>query len=90
MLILTTLNICAMSSYTPVGMTTDNVKGTELKKDHERGDAEGGQFMVLHHIVTAVLCLGSWALNYTRIGSIVMFLHDVSDIPLDVVRLSGR
>lgn len=43
--------------------------------------------MVLHHIVTAALCIGSWWFDYARIGSCVMFLHDISDIPLDLSRL---
>ena len=43
--------------------------------------------MTLHHIATAALCLQSYALGYVKIGSIIMFLHDVSDIPLDLLRL---
>lgn len=65
---------------------SDAVKGR--KKDVAAVD--GNQYMVAHHVVTAMLCLSSWAMNYTRIGSLVMFLHDVSDLPLDVVRLCGR
>ncbi len=45
--------------------------------------------MSLHHIVTAVLCIGSWATGYIKIGSVVMLLHDISDIPLDLVRIGG-
>ena len=43
--------------------------------------------MTLHHIATAALCLQSYALGYVKIGSIIMFLHDVSDIPLDFLRV---
>jgi hypothetical protein len=59
-------------------------------KGRKKEAAQSDVYMVVHHIVTAALCLVSWALSFTRIGSVVMFLHDVSDLPLDVVRLSGR
>lgn len=62
-----------------------SVSGSSDKEKERCGD----QAMVAHHIITAALCLGSWALNYTRIGSVVMFLHDISDVPLDLVRLCG-
>ena len=66
---------------------------TELSKekvDRGKDNIQTDKYMSLHHIATAVLCLGSWALNFTRIGSIVMFLHDISDVPLDFARLFGR
>jgi hypothetical protein len=43
--------------------------------------------MNLHHISTAILCIASYLSGYVRIGSIVMYLHDISDIPLDLVRI---
>jgi hypothetical protein len=43
--------------------------------------------MHLHHIATALLCLTSYFSGYVKIGSIIMFLHDVSDLPLDFLRL---
>jgi hypothetical protein len=45
--------------------------------------------MVIHHVATAVLCIGSWFFGYLRVGSAVMLLHDVSDVPLDLVRVWG-
>ena len=45
--------------------------------------------MVIHHVATALLCLASWFSGYLRIGSVIMLLHDVSDVPLDLVRVSG-
>jgi ceramide synthetase len=45
--------------------------------------------MVIHHVATAILCIGSWCFGYLRVGSAVMFLHDVSDVPLDLVRTWG-
>ena len=45
--------------------------------------------MIIHHVATGVLCIGSWMFGYLRIGSVVMLLHDVSDVPLDLVRVCG-
>lgn len=43
--------------------------------------------MDVHHLATAALCIGSYIFGYSKIGSLVMFLHDVSDLPLDALRL---
>ena len=53
-------------------------------------EAEKDKIMMLHHLVTASLCISSWWYGYAKIGSLVMFLHDISDIPLDFVRLFGQ
>lgn len=45
--------------------------------------------MVLHHIVTAALCIFSWLAGYSRVGSAIMFLHDITDVPLDAVRIGS-
>lgn len=45
--------------------------------------------MIVHHIATALLCVGSWMYGYLRVGSVIMLLHDVSDVPLDLVRVMG-
>lgn len=44
--------------------------------------------MLLHHIVTLFLILGSFMCNYLRIGSVVAFTHDISDIFAYLVRLT--
>ena len=36
--------------------------------------------MAIHHLVTIALICSSHMLNWTRIGAVVLFIHDVSDI----------
>ena len=40
--------------------------------------------MFTHHIITVALMVGSYAYNYTRVGCLIMFLMDCSDIFLPV------
>lgn len=64
----------------------EHEKELEENKSQEKGkDVK----MIVHHVVTAVLCIASWATGYSRIGSLVMLLHDVSDLPLDMLRISN-
>jgi hypothetical protein len=42
--------------------------------------------MLLHHIVTIFLVSFSWGIN-TKFGFIVLFVHDVSDIGIDLLKL---
>lgn len=44
--------------------------------------------MFIHHIVTIVLIVLSWACNFHRIGVLVMVIHDVADIPLEGAKLA--
>jgi hypothetical protein len=67
-------------------------RGSDAQADGAGGaEPEDGQRdgkMALHHVATAALCLGSWAGGYAKVGSVVMMLHDISDVPLDGVRVS--
>mmetsp|Transcript_14935 Transcript_14935/g.22474 ORF Transcript_14935/g.22474 Transcript_14935/m.22474 type:complete len:278 (-) Transcript_14935:138-971(-) len=60
-----------------------------LMSSKDSSDSKRDTKMIAHHIASAVLCWASWLSSYTRIGSLVMVLHDVSDIPLDLVRIFG-
>jgi hypothetical protein len=40
-----------------------------------------------HHIATCALIIGSYVTNSYRIGLVVMFVHDSSDILLDIAQL---
>jgi hypothetical protein len=68
------------------------VKGTPLAPHASpSSQAQGSQArdtkMDIHHITTALLCITSYATRYVKIGSLVMLLHDASDLPLDILRL---
>jgi hypothetical protein len=47
------------------------------------------QEMAIHHIITTALVMGSSYQRFTRVGSIIFLLHDVSDIPGLVAKLAN-
>ncbi|GAB6030566.1 hypothetical protein CHUAL_007429 [Chamberlinius hualienensis] len=44
--------------------------------------------MFVHHIVTLVLLTFSWACNMTRVGTLVMIIHDCADVPLEAAKMA--
>lgn len=44
--------------------------------------------MFIHHIVTIALITFSWTCNLTRIGTLVLIVHDCADIPLQLAKMS--
>ncbi len=40
--------------------------------------------MFLHHITTIGLMVFSWSVNLTRVGTLVLLIHDCADIFLEV------
>lgn len=40
-----------------------------------------------HHVATVLLLCFSWACNFHRIGSLVMIIHDIADIPLEAAKM---
>ncbi|MDK2413436.1 TLC domain-containing protein, partial [Aphanizomenon sp. 202] len=38
--------------------------------------------MILHHSLTILLIVFSWTTGYVRIGSLILFVHEYSDIAL--------
>ena len=43
--------------------------------------------MYAHHVVTIALVALSYFNNYMRIGVVVLFIHDLSDIPVDLLKI---
>ena len=44
--------------------------------------------MFFHHLVTIMLITFSWTCNLTRIGTLVLIVHDCADIPLQLSKMS--
>uniref|UniRef100_A0A3Q3WQH5 Uncharacterized protein n=1 Tax=Mola mola TaxID=94237 RepID=A0A3Q3WQH5_MOLML len=42
---------------------------------------------IIHHFATLILLSFSWCVNYIRIGTLVMFVHDASDVLLESAKL---
>jgi len=52
---------------------------------------EGGRsqrMMLIHHVATLFLVGASWVAGTFEVGAVVFFLHDVSDIGIDALKLS--
>lgn len=45
--------------------------------------------MLVHHVATNLLVIGSSFFRLTRSGSMVFLVHDVSDVPVDLSKLSN-
>lgn len=45
--------------------------------------------MFIHHIVTNLLVIGSSFFRFTRVGSMVFMVHDISDVPVDLSKLAN-
>jgi len=43
--------------------------------------------MLVHHVVTLALILLSYQFNFVRLGVVIMFLHDSSDVVIDLLKL---
>jgi hypothetical protein len=73
----------------PASMVTasDCTRDTTTHPVHNKNNRD--MKMEIHHISTAILCITSAAIGHAKVGSLIMFLHDVSDIPLDLVRIFG-
>ncbi|TMW60692.1 hypothetical protein Poli38472_000734 [Pythium oligandrum] len=46
--------------------------------------------MMTHHIVTIALVTWSYAVGYLPVGVVVLFIHDLSDVPLDMMKMANH
>ncbi|XP_043766809.1 ceramide synthase 1 isoform X1 [Cervus elaphus] len=44
--------------------------------------------MLVHHVVTLILIVSSYAFRYHKVGILVLFLHDISDVQLEFTKLN--
>ena len=72
-----------------VVQASDCTRDTTMSSNKQNQSNPRDVKMEIHHISTAILCITSAAIGHAKIGSLIMFLHDVSDIPLDLVRIFG-
>lgn len=54
-----------------------------IATDHKRKDWKE---MTTHHLVTIALLYFSWVMNFVRVGSLVLLVHDTADIPLNATK----
>lgn len=55
-----------------------------LFSDHKRKDFKE---MIIHHIATMVLMYFSWILNFVRVGTLVLLVHDAADSWLAMAKI---
>ncbi len=41
--------------------------------------------MFIHHMTTIALMAFSWTCNLTRVGTLVLLIHDIADVFLEVI-----
>jgi TLC domain len=78
-------NLDALVSLLELSLHYDPVRQRVRWSPHVRGDF--GE-MFVHHVVTNLLIVGSSKCRLTRIGSAVFWIHDVSDVPVDLSKLA--
>ena len=55
----------------------------------DASNAASSSCRYVHHVVTIALVWGSYSYNYVRIGTVVLYLHDLSDIMVDLLKLTN-
>lgn len=45
--------------------------------------------MIIHHVVTITLLFGSYFYNFTKMGSVIILIHDFSDIFLEAAKIAS-
>ena len=75
----------------------DNTHISNLSKSSEKDlnnskSQNAGQttMMKIHHVCTAALIIGSYIDGRIKIGSLVMLIHDISELPLGIMLILNR
>ena len=45
--------------------------------------------MIIHHIITDLLIFGSSYFRFTQVGSMIMLVHDISELPVELSKLAN-
>lgn len=45
--------------------------------------------MLIHHIITDLLIVGSSYFRFTRVGSMIFLVHDISELPVEMSKLAN-
>ncbi|XP_045597413.1 ceramide synthase 6 [Procambarus clarkii] len=54
---------------------------------HPRRKTDGKLKIIVHHVTTVMLMTFSWICNFTRIGTVVLLVHECADIPLLLAKM---
>jgi hypothetical protein len=79
-------NLEAMLSLLELSFTVSIVPLRMGWSKEARGDFRE---MFIHHVVTNLLVIGSSFFRFTRAGSMVFLVHDISDVPVDLSKLAN-
>jgi hypothetical protein len=74
--------LCVWERFYAVGIVYTLVTLFPIVRDSPRNLT----IMRVHHILTILLILGSWIYHLTTIGAVVMFVNDITDVPMFVLR----
>lgn len=79
-------NLEAMLSLLELSFTVSVFPPRIAWKETVRGDFRE---MFIHHVITNLLVIGSSFFRFTRVGSMVFLVHDISDVPVDLSKLAN-
>jgi hypothetical protein len=88
-LIQSAYNLDAMMSLLEMSLCLQKTSGI-LPRLVWSSDCRGDfREMFIHHVITNLLVIGSSFFRFTRVGSMVFLVHDLSDIPVDLSKLAN-
>jgi len=84
-------NVDAMLSLIELSVEIRDPRKVGLRKCFGWSKTCRGDFreMMIHHIVTNLLVFMSSSFRFTRAGSMMFLIHDISDVPVDLSKLAN-